>query len=343
MAERFGKVLKGGTQQNWGTGDIQFCKFTSGTAGYLESISVFLFGGDPQNIKCAIYDSSKNFIAETEERNFPVSLPQGWRLFRFSSPPLVAVTTVYWLACWLSADICGFFYDAGAVGQANMKFYAYDGWPDPFADSVVQDRDFSMYATYQDTSVFGYTFKGSSEAVSSPDFQRAFKFKSKGAGTLESISLYLKYNVADAKVKCAIYDASWNLLTNGTTEEKDVLAGQDGWMIFNFATPPTIAENTYYNLAYWSDVAVKAYYEQFSEEDQYSWDGKAYNGWNDPFTADGAADYMYSIYANYVEVEPPPNGNGNGLLECAPGGPLPKRCPFRCAVALPRRVPVWIY
>jgi len=32
-----------------------------------------------------------------------------------------------------------------------------------------------------------------------------------------------------------------------------------------------------------------------------------------------------------------------GLLECTPGGPLPKRCPFRCAVALPRRVPSWLY
>jgi len=32
-----------------------------------------------------------------------------------------------------------------------------------------------------------------------------------------------------------------------------------------------------------------------------------------------------------------------GLLECAPGGPLPKRCPFRCAVALPRKVPSWLY
>lgn len=58
----------------------------------------------------------------------------------------------------------------------------------------------------------------------------------------------------------------------------------------------------------------------------------------DDENAEGAWSEWQEFYVCAAEPE-----LGVGLLECAPGGPLPKRCPFRCAVALPRRVPSWLY
>jgi len=62
--------------------------------------------------------------------------------------------------------------------------------------------------------------------------------------------------------------------------------------------------------------------------------------WRCRFRDDGNAEGAWSSWQQFdvcaVAAE-------IGLLECAPGGPLPKRCPFRCAVALPRRVPSWLY
>lgn len=64
--------------------------------------------------------------------------------------------------------------------------------------------------------------------------------------------------------------------------------------------------------------------------------------WRCRFRDDDNAEGAWSAWQEFYvcAVEPEPEA---GLLECAPGGPLPKRCPFRCAVALPRRVPVWVY
>ncbi|MBA7546292.1 hypothetical protein ES705_38677 [subsurface metagenome] len=64
--------------------------------------------------------------------------------------------------------------------------------------------------------------------------------------------------------------------------------------------------------------------------------------WRCRFRDDDDAEGVWSDWQQFdvCAVGPEPEV---GLLECAPGGPLPKRRPFRCAVALPRRVPSWVY
>lgn len=64
--------------------------------------------------------------------------------------------------------------------------------------------------------------------------------------------------------------------------------------------------------------------------------------WRCRFRDDDDAEGVWSAWQEFYVCAAEPEEEA-GLLECAPGGPLPKRCPFRCAVALPRRVPVWLY
>ncbi|GAH56733.1 unnamed protein product, partial [marine sediment metagenome] len=40
-------------------------------------------------------------------------------------------------------------------------------------------------------------------------------------------------------------------MANGTTEEKVVGVDQDGFLTFNFSTPPTVLATTVYWLAWW--------------------------------------------------------------------------------------------
>jgi len=64
--------------------------------------------------------------------------------------------------------------------------------------------------------------------------------------------------------------------------------------------------------------------------------------WRCRFRDDDDTEGAWSAWQQFDVCAAEPEEEA-GLLECAPGGPLPKRCPFRCAVALPRRVPSWLY
>jgi len=61
-------------------------------------------------------------------------------------------------------------------------------------------------------------------------------------------SIYCTYQPA-AKVKAAIYSESHSLIAS--TEEKTVYA--NGWVTFNFASPPTVTADTNYILVVWSE------------------------------------------------------------------------------------------
>jgi len=59
------------------------------------------------------------------------------------------------------------------------------------------------------------------------------------------------YASAPHKVKCAIYDAGGDLITNGETEEKTI--SESGIYIFNFTTPPQFNSLEYYFIAVWAN------------------------------------------------------------------------------------------
>ncbi|GAH56735.1 unnamed protein product, partial [marine sediment metagenome] len=125
------------------------------------------------------------------------------------------------------------------------------------------------------------------------------KFTSGSAGTLESITIYAAYRAAVSNVKCAIFDASYNLLANGTTEEKVVGVDQDGFLTFNFSTPPTVLATTVYWLAWWCDVNFYMYHKA-GTVNQKLYDVKTYNTWDDPLVPDSYEDREFTHFANLL-------------------------------------------
>ena len=86
-----------------------------------------------------------------------------------------------------------------------------------------QNRELNKYDT--DDCPGGYFQMGSTE------------------GTADNISVYLDYVTPGGVAKCAIYNSSGNLLTDGITNEVSVNA--DGLYIFSFSTSPTLIANAW--------------------------------------------------------------------------------------------------
>jgi len=152
------------------------------------------------------------------------------------------------------------------------------------------------------------TTQGSYSA--SKDYIRLLKFTTSKAGTLDCMLVHAEYLAAEAPVKCAIYDSSLDLLTNGTTEARTVVAAQDGWMKFNFSTPPSVASSTVYWLAIWIGSNTVNLRRSAGGTDQYANLGIEYTGtFPNSITPDVYDDFIISICACYTmaEVEDTPN------------------------------------
>lgn len=161
---------------------------------------------------------------------------------------------------------------------------------------------------------FGKITKGLTEAWTAANWINACKFQSGSAGSLQSITIYVKEKDAGAHIKCAIYDSSFNLLTNGITEEKIIPSGQDGWLTFSFATPPEIAASTNYWLTFWWDASVYWYHDA-GEANQRLYDAVTYNSWPATLSPDGYSAYEISIYATYTEPNQAPTAPSSLLCE----------------------------
>ncbi len=148
MPETFGKLTTG-TELSLGGNYIRTSKFPSGSAGFLQSISLYVKEQTVgAKVKCAIYDSDLNLLANgaTEEKTVP-SGQDDWLVFNFSTPPEVAATTDYLLAIW-NNDYCYFHRSAGDTNQYSWKNLSYNSWPEPLAPGGYGDYVFSIYATY---------------------------------------------------------------------------------------------------------------------------------------------------------------------------------------------------
>jgi hypothetical protein len=133
--------------------DIFVCKYQCPKDTKAISIVVYLGPGTATRyVKCAIYDSSFNFIAETEERYFEGY--DGWYTFSFSERPSLTQETDYWLAVWASGATKVWF-DFGDTNQQGSQPETYDGWPATLSPYFF-DYKVSIYCNCEDTTKYAY-------------------------------------------------------------------------------------------------------------------------------------------------------------------------------------------
>lgn len=157
----FGYATQGGSSSDGSTEDyIRGSKAVCQYDGNVTSITAYLSVSNTQkNYRCAIYDTSYNRIAQTQER--PVSAgTDGWVTFNFTAPhPQLSGGTTYWLVVWgESARGNGLvYYDSGPSNSGLYVSRTYDtnGFPALFTPGGLQSRTYSIYATYKYSTFSG--------------------------------------------------------------------------------------------------------------------------------------------------------------------------------------------
>ena len=146
----FGKIAKGGTE-DLTSAKLNYCKYTSGSAGTLASIKVYIKYYGATNMKCAIYNSdlSGPLTNGITEELAVESDQNGWMTFTFATPPSVAASTEYALAFWPESDYIYKYFDTGASDQAGYDGTpTYPTWPDPIGPDATNTNEVSIYALY---------------------------------------------------------------------------------------------------------------------------------------------------------------------------------------------------
>ena len=146
--ETFGNTNKEAIAWNTG-GQINACKFMSGSAGTLEKMSVYIKQslGKTPNIKCCLYDAARNKVANGETEELLLEEAQdGWMHFNFLIPPTILAATEYWLAYW-NNDSSSVYRGPGSSKQTSATGAAYNGWPASLGAGIA-DWVLSMYCTY---------------------------------------------------------------------------------------------------------------------------------------------------------------------------------------------------
>jgi len=115
-------------------------------AGIAQSITIYIHDYGPTDaFKCALYDSGKNFIAETEEHSGGGA--DGWYTLTFASPPSISAGAWYYI-CGFGAAPRGKYHSSGGV-EVIDKYLTYDSWPDPLIPGgTYPNFDLSIYCTY---------------------------------------------------------------------------------------------------------------------------------------------------------------------------------------------------
>lgn len=153
----FGYQTQGGSTsdtENYVRGTKATCQY----GGNVTSITAYLYVSNTQKrYRCAIYDTSYNRIAQTQERT--ITTGSGWYIFNFTAPyPQLSAGTEYWLVVWgESASGYGYvYYDSGPSGGGLYVSLTYNpsGYPVSISPNL-QSRSYSIYATYQYSSFGG--------------------------------------------------------------------------------------------------------------------------------------------------------------------------------------------
>jgi len=245
--------------------------YLSGSDTYtVQDIQAYILVKGTHNMKAAIYDSSGNLIAESDEVSVPhirvwesgayVYYP-GWRTFTFSSTTITGGNT-YRLVVW-SADVWDYarlMYRTRAHADGFNTVYAssmtYGSYPATATFSDFINREYCLYATL--------TKPGS----------------------------------ANAKAAILTSSGTWVAGSNDVP-----FSGTDnpGWYEFPLTTNPTISSSIDYLLAAWSDGDVEISSHAYSTQGVSQ--SATYNCW--PSLTPSSTDDEYSIYCEYTENEDP--------------------------------------
>lgn len=170
---------------------------------------------------------------------------------------------------------------------------------------------------------FGYETQGGSSLVNREDVIVGIIATCPESGTADSISLYVKIS-GDHHTKCALYDSSGNLITNGVTEER-IIGTSDGLQTWNFVgTKPSLSaqdyiivvwaadEGTYFRPYYDSEIGAGRYkvetYDSFPASVSFTVGGTKISIYC-TYTAAAAAEWKKLQYY----TEPPTAGQWNKL------------------------------
>lgn len=131
---------------------IRATKFTTDQKYTATAIVARLDGeaGVARNAKGAIYDSSLNLVAETDE--VAIGFGVAWVTFNFPLPISLAVGQDYWFAVWGTiggANDILLAYHAGGINQFASDNILYNGYPDPLVPDGYGNFEASIYITYK--------------------------------------------------------------------------------------------------------------------------------------------------------------------------------------------------
>lgn len=128
-------------------------------------------------------------------------------------------------------------------------------------------------------------------------------------GTGVNIGAWISNSQLDKNVKCALYDTSGNMIANGATEEKAVVAGDNQNLTFDFLAAPTLQSAATYWIFAWGEGNIGdlyLYYDEGGEPGGNRWKSLGYDGWPDPLEGTGESSFLRSVYCTYTPTAPPP-------------------------------------
>lgn len=147
--ENFGYQTIGSAGGSSLTNSITGSKYNCPIGARLQSMWVYLTSYvSGSKVKCAIYDSSLNIVAETEEISTGLTVG-AWNPFDVESQVDITAGD-YWLVAWASGT-AAMPYDDGDTNQGAIDSDTYgDGiWPDPLSPTYY-DRKYSIYCRYEE-------------------------------------------------------------------------------------------------------------------------------------------------------------------------------------------------
>ncbi|MEM2129872.1 MAG: hypothetical protein QXZ70_04660 [Candidatus Bathyarchaeia archaeon] len=125
-------------------------QFTVLASGQVQSITAYIAlasGASNRKVKAAIYTSSHNFVASTQEQTVNSN---GWITFSFSDPkPTLTAGVDYILVVWADSASGDVFirYDSGSSNQGHQVDRNYGSWPSS-PSFTHENRKYSIYCTY---------------------------------------------------------------------------------------------------------------------------------------------------------------------------------------------------
>jgi uncharacterized repeat protein (TIGR02543 family) len=272
--------------------------FTMPESGTIHSVTMYHDGGSGSMI-LAVYDgegSPQNRLGITATTT--VSGSTGWQTIDLTSPVSVQVGATIWLA-WVYESNPGIAYQIGSPGRYQSGDTWSGGMPDPFGSGTQADFLYSIYATYTPgggpltvgyTQVFG--------SISTTPNRRAMPFTMPEDGTIESVSMY--HEGGSGSMILAVYDGA-TLPQNrlGVTAVTTVNSSA-GWQTINLTNPVFVQGGTAIWLAWVYESIPGVRYEIGSPGRAQSADLWA-GGMPDPFGSSTQSDFIYTIYATYIQ------------------------------------------